>query len=287
MDGFTFLRLLMAQAPTPVIVISGVRAQGGRLQGAGAGRLRLHRQARRASSPDAAQGDPRRAAGEGARGAARRSRRGASAPPGRARGHATAAAGGGGGRLHRRAARGAAAARVAARASPPLCLLVAQHMPRALHPGLRRAAGPAAGPSRSPRPRTGDRRCAGHAFIAPGGHHLRARAHGRGGLRCARADGGRDGQARALGRPALRERGRQRWAAQALGVVLTGMGADGAQGARADEGRAARCCAESEETAVIFGMPKEAIATGGGARACCRCWTSGPAPGRLSLRRGC
>jgi two-component system, chemotaxis family, protein-glutamate methylesterase/glutaminase len=47
-----------------------------------------------------------------------------------------------------------------------------------------------------------------------------------------------------------------------LAVVLTGMGNDGAQGVRYAKGLGAQVIAESEESAVVFGMPREAIATG-------------------------
>jgi len=50
--------------------------------------------------------------------------------------------------------------------------------------------------------------------------------------------------------------------AGALGIVLTGMGKDGAAGAIAIKERGGRCLAENEESAVIFGMPQEAIRTG-------------------------
>ena len=48
---------------------------------------------------------------------------------------------------------------------------------------------------------------------------------------------------------------------RALAVVLTGMGADGAEGAREVARVGGEVWAESEETAVVFGMPGEAIAT--------------------------
>ena len=50
---------------------------------------------------------------------------------------------------------------------------------------------------------------------------------------------------------------------KAMGVLLTGMGSDGREGIRAIKQAGGRTVAESEETAVIFGMPKEAIDSGG------------------------
>ncbi len=47
-----------------------------------------------------------------------------------------------------------------------------------------------------------------------------------------------------------------------LGVVLTGMGKDGVEGVAAIKKKKGQCLAESEESAVIFGMPREAIRTG-------------------------
>lgn len=49
----------------------------------------------------------------------------------------------------------------------------------------------------------------------------------------------------------------------ALGVILTGMGNDGALGMKAMKDRGAFNIAQSEETCVVFGMPKEAIKAGG------------------------
>jgi two-component system chemotaxis response regulator CheB len=47
-----------------------------------------------------------------------------------------------------------------------------------------------------------------------------------------------------------------------LGIVLTGMGNDGTAGALAIKKRNGQCIAESQESAVIFGMPQEAIRAG-------------------------
>jgi two-component system chemotaxis response regulator CheB len=47
-----------------------------------------------------------------------------------------------------------------------------------------------------------------------------------------------------------------------LATVLTGMGTDGAKGVTAIKKSGGITIAESERTAVIFGMPNEAIKTG-------------------------
>jgi len=47
-----------------------------------------------------------------------------------------------------------------------------------------------------------------------------------------------------------------------MAVILTGMGNDGSKGIRAIKENGGLIIAESEETAVVYGMPREAVATG-------------------------
>ena len=47
-----------------------------------------------------------------------------------------------------------------------------------------------------------------------------------------------------------------------VAIIMTGMGDDGAQAIRRVRERGGRTIAESSQTAIIFGMPNEAIKTG-------------------------
>jgi two-component system chemotaxis response regulator CheB len=51
--------------------------------------------------------------------------------------------------------------------------------------------------------------------------------------------------------------------ANALGIIMTGMGDDGARGMKEMHDAGAKTIAEDESTCVVFGMPKVAIDLGG------------------------
>ncbi len=51
--------------------------------------------------------------------------------------------------------------------------------------------------------------------------------------------------------------------ANAMGVIMTGMGSDGANGLKSMRDAGAVTLAQDEASCVVFGMPKEAIACGG------------------------
>ena len=53
---------------------------------------------------------------------------------------------------------------------------------------------------------------------------------------------------------------------KAIGLILTGMGRDGATGLLSMRKAGARCFAQNEESSVVFGMPKEAWENGGAER---------------------
>jgi two-component system, chemotaxis family, protein-glutamate methylesterase/glutaminase len=98
---------------------------------------------------------------------------------------------------------------------------------------------------------------AGTFYICPGSHHLRISPTGRLKL----DDGPRISGYRPCADVTF-ESAAAYGGANVLGVVLTGMGNDGARGAQAIKAARGWVLAQDEATSVIFGMPAEAIQTG-------------------------
>ena len=113
-------------------------------------------------------------------------------------------------------------------------------------------------PQRGDRPRLGR---AGCALLAPAGHHLMLARNGDGsvvarlGLRPVDTPH----------RPAVDVLFRSAadvYGDRTLGVVLTGMGSDGTQGAAWIKAQGGRVFTEAEESCVVYGMPRSVVEAG-------------------------
>jgi len=106
----------------------------------------------------------------------------------------------------------------------------------------------------------GDRILPGHAYIAPGGMHLSVERSGANYI--ARV---RDGEPVNRHKPSVEvlfESAARVVGQNALGVMLTGMGADGARAMRTMKDAGSWNVCQDEASCVVFGMPREAIAHG-------------------------
>ena len=106
----------------------------------------------------------------------------------------------------------------------------------------------------------GDRILPGHAYIAPGGLHLRVERSGANYV--ARV---RDGDPVNRHKPSVEvlfDSAAKVVGPNALGVMLTGMGADGARAMKTMRDAGSWNVCQDEASCVVFGMPREAIAHG-------------------------
>ena len=106
----------------------------------------------------------------------------------------------------------------------------------------------------------GERVLPGHACIAPGGLHLAVERSGANDV--ARAF---DGEAVNRQKPSVEglfDAAARVVGPNALGVMLTGMGADGARAMKAMRDAGSYNLCQDENSCVVFGMPREAIAHG-------------------------
>jgi two-component system chemotaxis response regulator CheB len=109
--------------------------------------------------------------------------------------------------------------------------------------------------------RDGDTLAPGRALVAPGNFHMLLRKSPGGGFRVTVQDGPRV----CYQRPSvdvLFTTVAEAAGAHAVGVLLTGMGSDGARGLLKMKQAGARTIAQDETSSVVFGMPREAIRLG-------------------------
>jgi two-component system chemotaxis response regulator CheB len=270
MDGFTFLRILMSRQPTPVIVISSYSHRNNVFKALELGALDFIAKPTQRVSPELASIQEELI---GKVLLVRQLRTAAPRPihldgagedrPDRAESAA---------RLTGASARGLVVIGASTGGPPalqlffqeiawdlPVAYLVAQHMPvnftKAFAERLDRSLG------LSVREALGAERLeAGQVYVAPGGSNLTVVRRGADLFTAVEA-----APAQAKYVPSIDVLFRS--AADAYGqrvaaLLMTGMGSDGSIGIRAIKEAGGLTMAESEDSAVIFGMPREAIATG-------------------------
>ncbi|MFQ3190598.1 MAG: two-component system chemotaxis response regulator CheB [Paraglaciecola sp.] len=109
--------------------------------------------------------------------------------------------------------------------------------------------------------KNGDRVMPGLAFIAPGGMHLLLRRSG-----AQYRLEVKDGPLVTRHKPSVNVLFRSVSTAagkNAIGIIMTGMGDDGAKGMKELHDTGALTIAQDEKTSVVYGMPKEAVKMGG------------------------
>ncbi len=142
---------------------------------------------------------------------------------------------------------------------PDLGFAVAQHMP----PGFTRSFADRLNDHsvfKVTEAANGDTMRAGHVYICPGGRNMLLRkVAGEVKIQIVTPS------AAQIYTPSVDELFRSAsvaYGADVLGMILTGMGNDGAAGTQAIHGSGGRVIAEAEESCIVYGMPKEAVATG-------------------------
>ena len=142
---------------------------------------------------------------------------------------------------------------------PPCAFLVAQHMPAGFAAGFAECLDRLTC-LRAAEARGGEHPEPGTILVAPGGQHLELQSIN--GRVVTQLVASQEHEKYAPSVDRLFESASKQVANDLLAVVLTGMGDDGRQGACAVQAAGGRVIAESEDTAMIFGMPQQAIRAG-------------------------
>ncbi len=162
-------------------------------------------------------------------------------------------------------------------------VIIVQHMPPGFTASLaRRLDALSALPVREAE--DGDALCAGCAYVAPGGVHTTLRASAQG-VQLA-VTRGRAVHGVAPAADPLFESAVPLFGARCVAVVLTGMGLDGARGARVVREGGGYVVLQDAATSIVYGMPQAALSAAGG-DAIVPLSRVGDAIGRGLLARGC
>ena len=142
---------------------------------------------------------------------------------------------------------------------PPCAFLVSQHMPSGFTRGFAKRIDRRT-PLRAREAKAGEEPEPGLALIAPGGSHLELDAVG--GRVVTRLLARRPDDKYAPSVDRMFESAAKHFGSELVAVVLTGMGDDGCRGACAVKEAGGTVLVESEDSAVIFGMPQQVIRAG-------------------------
>lgn len=141
----------------------------------------------------------------------------------------------------------------------PLSIVVSQHMP----PGFTRAFSERLNrllPFDVKEAESGDKVVKGRILIAPGGYHMTFKKDNEGVKAEIAKRGDNDMYAPSVDK--MFSSVTEVFGEKTIGIVLTGMGNDGKNGVKKIKKSKGYVIAESEETAIVYGMPREAVNTG-------------------------
>jgi two-component system chemotaxis response regulator CheB len=264
MDGFTFLRIVMAKRPTPIVVISGRAGEDDVFKALDLGAVDFIAKPTARATPELQtieEGLIRKVHAIRELRIEKVSERIHSAPPILAepidQGRATTSV------VAIGSSTGGPPALVqifgAFTEPPPCAFLVAQHMPAGFTRGFAERLDRLT-PLRVREASGGEELEPGTALIAPGGCHLELEM--RGSRVVTRLDSDAESAKYVPSVDRLFESAAKQYGEKLLAIVLTGMGDDGRKGACQVKQAGGRVIAESEETAVIYGMPKQVVNAG-------------------------
>jgi two-component system chemotaxis response regulator CheB len=142
----------------------------------------------------------------------------------------------------------------------PTSLFVVQHIPPEFSESFVKRLNSANGP-RVMLASANQRAETGMAYLAPGGRHIRLERMGATGIRIKLENSAPVNYVRPSA-DVLFKSAAECFGKNALAIILTGMGSDGARGARAIRDAGGKVIAQDEQTSLIYGMPKAAVDIG-------------------------